>query len=296
MNTPNPAPVVVGIDDFDDTTRLVTAAALEARVRKAPLWLVHAYQWIPPVALGLPPAITAEDAVLDATKALLEKTAEQLDAENPGLEVRGIPSGGRPATVLADLAGTASLLVVGGRGRGGFTGQLLGSVALGVIARAQCPVMVVRGEHTGTAGRITVGIDVDAPATGREPLEFAVREAELRGARLHAVNAWEYPAWLFPSVEGKELRTEFADLDALRHRRLDEALAPWTAGHDTVEVSGQVLAGSPAKVLIEAGAESDLIVLGGKARTHGHGGMQIGVLAQNVLHHAQCSVIVVPEH
>jgi nucleotide-binding universal stress UspA family protein len=56
---------------------------------------------------------------------------------------------GHPAKVLLDAAADAALLVVGSRGRGGFTGMLLGSVSQHVIARAACPVVVVR--EPGTA-------------------------------------------------------------------------------------------------------------------------------------------------
>ncbi|MFI0467741.1 universal stress protein [Saccharopolyspora sp. 5N102] len=51
---------------------------------------------------------------------------------------------GHPVAELAAAAEDARLLVVGHRGRGGFTGLLLGSVAAGVLHHASCPVAVVR--------------------------------------------------------------------------------------------------------------------------------------------------------
>jgi nucleotide-binding universal stress UspA family protein len=40
--------------------------------------------------------------------------------------------------------GDVDLIVVGTRGRSGFSKKLLGSVALGVVTHAYCPVIVVK--------------------------------------------------------------------------------------------------------------------------------------------------------
>jgi len=53
---------------------------------------------------------------------------------------------GQASDVLVQLSETASILVVGSRGLGGFGGLLLGSVSLHCAHRALCPVLIVPSE------------------------------------------------------------------------------------------------------------------------------------------------------
>jgi nucleotide-binding universal stress UspA family protein len=63
---------------------------------------------------------------------------------HPELEIRAETTEGAPARAVPAVAAGHSLVVVGSRGRGGFTGLLLGSVSHAVIRGAVCPVVVVR--------------------------------------------------------------------------------------------------------------------------------------------------------
>ena len=44
---------------------------------------------------------------------------------------------------MSEFSTAVDLVVVGSRGRGGFSGLLLGSTSQGVLSHAACPVMVV---------------------------------------------------------------------------------------------------------------------------------------------------------
>ncbi|MFL6112797.1 MAG: universal stress protein, partial [Catenulispora sp.] len=208
-------PVVVGVDEIEHSARAIAAGAREARLRGAPLWLAHAYHWLPPVVTGvLPGSDSPQGAVRDAATELLARAVNRAHAENPDLDIHDYAMSGQPGPCLADLAENAALLVVGGRGRGGFAGMLLGSVALSAAAHARCPVLVVRGEGDvegegaqadprSPAGHILVGVDVTQPATGADVLGFAFEEAALRGYDVRVIHAWEDPGYFYPVAVGQ---------------------------------------------------------------------------------------------
>src|SRR5699024_7637698 len=58
---------------------------------------------------------------------------------------------GNPTGTLADLTRRAQLVVVGARGRGGFVGRVLGSVAAALPAHAHCPTIVFPGTDSPEA-------------------------------------------------------------------------------------------------------------------------------------------------
>ena len=53
-----------------------------------------------------------------------------------------------PAKALVEAAAGARLLVIGSRGRGGFSRLLLGSTAHAVLHHAKGPVLISRRNHT----------------------------------------------------------------------------------------------------------------------------------------------------
>lgn len=119
-------PVVVGVDGSPLSLQALAFAATEADLAGAPLHVIH--------VTGSP---QQEPQVLDSAVAAV-------GAEHPGLAVHTQVTAGSPAAVLVDASQSARLVVVGSRGRGGFTGLLLGSTSHALLHHAHCPVAVVR--------------------------------------------------------------------------------------------------------------------------------------------------------
>jgi nucleotide-binding universal stress UspA family protein len=64
--------------------------------------------------------------------------------------------------------------------------------------------------------------------------------------------------------------------------------------HPSVRVRRQTVEGLARKVLVEASATADLLVVGARRR-HGQFGLQLGRVAHAALHHSACPVAVVPQ-
>lgn len=141
---PTEGAVVVGVDGSATSDAAIAAAFDEASWRGAELVAVHSWLEYP---LDRDPVRTYGAAFEAATESEREVLAERLagwQEKYPDVTVRRAVTEGRPVERLLENAAGAQLLVVGSRGRGGFTGMLLGSTSQALIYHATCPVLVVR--------------------------------------------------------------------------------------------------------------------------------------------------------
>jgi nucleotide-binding universal stress UspA family protein len=84
-----------------------------------------------------------QEAVRNQADELLETLLGELETVS-GVEVlQTVVEDRHPAEALVQLSVDADLLVVGSRGRGGFSELLLGSVSHAAVLHAVCPVVVV---------------------------------------------------------------------------------------------------------------------------------------------------------
>jgi nucleotide-binding universal stress UspA family protein len=135
-------PVVVGTDSSDGARRAVAWAAGEAALRRSTACVVHAWH-LPGVAeaTGLIDQQSVDEAERHAARVTEEAVDEVRRAGVAGVE--GRCTFGGAAAALIEAAHGASMLVVGSRGLGGFSGLLLGSVSRAAVHAAPCPVVVV---------------------------------------------------------------------------------------------------------------------------------------------------------
>jgi len=286
-SVPGRRPVLVGVDGSPESRAALEWAAREAVLRNRPLHLTHVFLW--PVTSV--PSITGPIDTGDWQRvgALLTEALQHVNALFPELDVTTSLTLGRVASSLIRMGHEAAMIAVGHRGHGGFVGLQLGSVAVQVSAHAPCPVAVVRHPEPATGQGVVVGID--GPRGSEPALEFAFEEAARRGVRLTAVHAWTVPSG---AAEGLPAVYDIDAVQADEERLLAEILTSWQEKYPGVDVDRVVLHGAPAKVLIDAAAGAELVIVGSRGRG-GFAGLLLGSVSQAVLHHAPCPVVVVRE-
>lgn len=278
--------VVVGVDGSGSALLAVRWAAVEARRRRAPLWVVNVCPW-PKHQFG------GETLGLNYVNAFVRLAREQVAAA-AAVARDAAPSGevaeqvviGYPVPVLLDEARRAQLVVLGSRGLGGVTGLVVGSVAVALAAHAACPVVVVRGEASGAAGSAPVVVGVGDGPDDEVAIGFGFHAAEARGVPLVAVHAWRHRPVPGVAMAGHELED--------RHRRvLVDRLARWREKYPDVVVRPVLAVGRASSCLLAEAAHAQLVVVGSHRR-RALTGLLLGSVGHALLRGASCPVAVVP--
>jgi nucleotide-binding universal stress UspA family protein len=141
--------------------------------------------------------------------------------------------------------------------------------------------------------RVVVGID--GSAGSRSALRWALAQARLTGAKVEAVAAWQDPYLYGYGYGWPASQLDVAEIAAVVEKSLAATLTEVVGEHGRgVEVTGQVVEGSAAQVLVSRGATAQLLVVGKR----GHGafvGMLLGSVSQHCVQNASCPVAVIPE-
>lgn len=138
--------IVVGHDgsshaDHALETALELAKAFGAGVLLVRAWTIDTLQ---PGHVMRDGAIASYAEISEQVTEELRAQTERICAATPSVATRYRGVLGQPAEALIAIADDARMLVVGSRGRGGFSSLLLGSVSEQCMHHATCPVLVVR--------------------------------------------------------------------------------------------------------------------------------------------------------
>jgi nucleotide-binding universal stress UspA family protein len=135
-------PVLLGVDGSEASEAATALAFDEASRRGVGLIALHAWSDV-----GVPPPFMTDwwyDLQTEECGLLAERLAGWQE-KYPDVHVdRRVVCDG-PAHALVAESRVSQLVIVGSRGRGGFSGMLLGSVGTAVAQASDAPVIVVRG-------------------------------------------------------------------------------------------------------------------------------------------------------
>jgi len=261
--------ITVGFDGSPESSEAIRWAADEALARGCELKIVSCYRipaagWVPTVASG---------ELMEFTNAELLRARDVVQAAHPELEIRTLVSAAAPAVALVeDPPGQQELVVVGASTHKGAAAFWLGSTPRAVVRHADCPVVIVRGATSRDhPDRVVVGVDGSEPAS--TAVGWAAGEADLYGAELLVVHAWEYPYDV--SVTSAAQARDLIRVDAACV--LEQAVESARERCSGV-VGGALVEGSAVSGLLGAVRDGDLLVLGSRGR----GAVRAGVLGSTV--------------
>ena len=197
----------------------------------------------------------------------------------------------------------SELIVIATHGYTGYQRVLLGSTAERTVQHSPCPVLVVRHParvSSGRNGRSTskqfvlnkILVPTDFSDCAKTAFNYAVELANEFDAELcliHVINPNAYPFGdEFAALHAARLIRESSQL---ARRRMREMLAKTKLRYST-----RVGHGLPAaEICAAANSNVDLIVSSTHGRT-GIGHVLIGSVAEHVVRHARCPVLVIPVH
>lgn len=229
----------------------------------------------------------AEDAV-----ERVEVLAEEFDDQ---LEITTAVTQGAPFQRIREYAHRHELdaIAMGTKGRTGLDRVLLGSVTENVLRTARTPVLAVPPEADIASIDAASFDQMLLPTDGSEGAEIATTWAVYLAGRLesmlhtvYSLDTSRFPGHQDPGQLIGALEEQGQEaLERVRKRATDA----------NVSVSGSVVTGSPASVILQYGDENDieLIVMGTHGRT-GIGQWFLGSVTENVVRQADIPVLCVP--
>ncbi|WP_407319196.1 universal stress protein [Isoptericola halotolerans] len=295
--------IVVGVNGSSEADEALDWAVAESASSGHPLTVLR----VAPAADE-----SALTAVLEEVQAETARIVDRARERHARFDAEyAVRPGPVPDALLAASA-EAQMLVLGRRRRARIGRRILGSVSSTVVEHARIPVTVVRhverteAERTpddvaATAGashapaappsgtpRVVVGVDTSEPSVAalRHGAEVAARS----DAVLEAVFAWQITT-LAPLPGSWGWAPPINDYERFARECLDAAVSAAGVDLSADRLHRQVVHGQAAKVLIDASAGADRLVVGARG-LGGFDRLLLGSTSRQVLDFAECPVTV----
>jgi nucleotide-binding universal stress UspA family protein len=298
--------ILVPIDFSKMSIQAIETAKRLAQRFGGNVHLVHVYQFDYPAGFMAPgiwstqPSITAQEQHTQVlTKNLCALARKQnLSPENCHLS-RGAPSFDEICRIAQQIP--ADLIVMSTHGYTGVRHVFLGSTAERVVQHSPCPVFVVRrrkrkSETGRTSSAHTILVPVDFSNSSREGLRYAIRFANEFGAGIILLHA-TYLGYIYSSEGNGIYDVHAMQESALKNaeRQMRELVRTVNFGRAKFETV--FTDGSPLLDICGFAKDHDVDLI--ITSTHGLTGLKhvlIGSIAERVVRHAPCPVLVLPSH
>jgi hypothetical protein len=284
-------PVLVGVDDADDTLFAVRVGAIEARLRGLPLHVVSAF--------AAPPAEVLPEAPWrprDTARARMMRAADAVVAAYPAIDFDARMVRGDLAQLLVARSRHVSVVVMAGGVMARHSGD---APAHRLASRSAVPVFVVPPHAAPPGGPVVVGLAGGAASDAL--LGFAFEEAALRGVPVRAVHLSSETSgrrWdRFDPIVG--LAADPLPVDAAvpadgAERLLAESLAGWPAKYPEVEVERRAVHGPDIEHgMVALTRDASMVVVAARSRLE-TGDRVLGPITSGLLRDAACPVVVIP--
>lgn len=250
-----------------------------------------------PWPLGLATSTHVDAADVQGAEEHLRLVVEHLGTGS--LNVDHAVLRGRPADTLLEWIDRhrPDLVVVGTRGKSEIAQALIGSVSAELIDRSPVPVLVAR---RSTLERVVVAVDGSDIAS--EAVATVKRWPFLAATTIRTLSVAPEPVvwWPVEHLRGMpelEAHERDAAADLLLEHDMIAAQAASALAAAGFSAQSEVRKGSAAPAIVTFVREwgADLVIMGSHGRT-GVARLLLGSVARNVLHHADCSVLVIRRH
>jgi nucleotide-binding universal stress UspA family protein len=276
--------IIVGVEGSERSADGLALADLLADRLGGPLVLVHNHPH------GAPSNLRGSNADGELERSVSDSTVAQVQRfvghdHEPGVRVTHADS---PAVGLQQVAEqqNAQLVVVGPSHRSGLGQVIPGSVGERLLSRSPAPVAIAPRGYADTVPALRlVASAFDGSPESHLALEWAERLARAGNNQLRVITVHS------PLVFGG-LGFASESVDPLLRRDLEREQSAAIAGYDG-PVEAIVPDGDPARTLVEASQQADILVMGSR----GYGPLRaalLGGVSHYVVRHAACPVVILP--